>query len=289
MAEIKIYATPSLLFRYRPLTAETVERELDSIREGYVYCPRFDQMNDPMEGLHRESSLFQRAEDYEDRKIAIEASINAHGIASFSEVHDHEPMWAHYADQFHGMCVAYRFSRLLAGLRGSAEFVRMVYSEEAPVLLKGKKTDQQLAKLTLSTKTIRWATEREWRLIRPKGRRRLLRWRPLRAEGVRRRAHRSGDPAPSPPRHGRDEDPRRADGGRSIRHAVRAFGADQTHAQAPGDPKGGQAGCQEAGPSKAQGEVGLVIARAGDRFRPLRKDRPFSGLSLGDAGGEHLQ
>jgi hypothetical protein len=167
MAEIKIYATPSLLFRYRPLTAGTVDRELAAIREGYVFCPRFDQMNDPMEGLHRESSLFQKAQDYEDRKAAIEAAVNSHGIASFSEVHDHEPMWAHYADQFKGMCVAYRFTRLLSGLPKSAEFVRMAYSEEAPVLLKGRKTNQQLAKLILSTKTIRWSPEREWRLIRP--------------------------------------------------------------------------------------------------------------------------
>jgi hypothetical protein len=167
MAEIKIYATPSLLFRYRPLTADTVDRELAAIREGYVYCPRFDQMNDPMEGLHRESSLFQKAADYEDRKAAIEEAVNGHGIASFSEVHDHEPMWAHYADQFRGMCIAYRLTRLLEGLPKSAEFVRMAYSEEAPVLLKGRKTDQQLANLILSTKTIRWASEREWRLIRP--------------------------------------------------------------------------------------------------------------------------
>lgn len=92
MAEIKIYTTPSLLFRYRPLTDDTVERELTAIREGYVFCPRFDQMNDPMEGLHRESSLFRSAADYDDRKAAIEAAVNAHGIASFSEVHDHEPM-----------------------------------------------------------------------------------------------------------------------------------------------------------------------------------------------------
>ena len=168
MAEIKIYATPSLLFRYRPLTTKTVERELAAIQEGYVFCPRFDDMNDPMEGLHRESSLFQKSEDYDDRKVAIEAAINSHGIASFSEIHDHEPMWAHYADGFRGMCVAYRLSRLLSGLPKSVEFVRMAYSEEAPVLLKGKKTDQQLAKLILSTKTIRWASEREWRLMRPK-------------------------------------------------------------------------------------------------------------------------
>lgn len=66
------------------------------------------------------------------------------------------------------MCVAYRLSRLLTGLPKSVEFVRMSYSEEAPVLLKGRKTDQHLAKLILSTKTIRWASEREWRLMRPR-------------------------------------------------------------------------------------------------------------------------
>lgn len=130
------------------MTAETVERELAAIREGYVYCSRIDLMNDPMEGLHRESSLFRSAEDYEDRRAAIEDAKNSFGIASFSEVHDHEPMWAHCADQFRGMCISYSFSRLLAGLSKSDEFVRMSYSEEAPVLLKGRKTDNHLAKFS---------------------------------------------------------------------------------------------------------------------------------------------
>jgi hypothetical protein len=51
MAELKIYAKPSSLYRYRAL-GEDVEQELSALREGYIFCPAFSAMNDPMEGTY---------------------------------------------------------------------------------------------------------------------------------------------------------------------------------------------------------------------------------------------
>lgn len=42
----------------------------------------------------------------------------------------------------------------------------MMRSEETPILAKSKRPADELAKLSLSSTTMRWAQEREWRLLR---------------------------------------------------------------------------------------------------------------------------
>ncbi|MCM5690082.1 DUF2971 domain-containing protein [Sinorhizobium meliloti] len=166
MATVKVYSTPLRLYRYRPL-GRKLDRELRAITEGYIYCPKFDQLNDPMEGMHRESLtyLLKRRPKVERKMIAEEKA--KLGIASLSEVFDHEPMWAHYADQFKGMVVAYSTSKLLKALPADFDLVRMAYNEEPPVILGNDASIRDRAKLTLATKTVRWISEREWRLIIP--------------------------------------------------------------------------------------------------------------------------
>lgn len=166
MAKVKFYSTPPRLYRYRPLGAQ-LDREIEAIKDGYIYCPRFSDMNDPMEGMHRESLAYivKGRPKQERRAIADEKA--KLGIASLSEVYDHEPMWAHYADQFKGMCVAYTTSKLLKGFPNEFDFIRMSYSEEPPVVLANRASLVDKAKLTLGTKTVRWMSEREWRLIIP--------------------------------------------------------------------------------------------------------------------------
>lgn len=166
MAIVKFYSTPPRLYRYRPL-GEKLEREIAAIKDGYIYCPRFSDMNDPMEGMHRESLAYIVKGRPKKERQAIADEKAKLGIASLSEVYDHEPMWAHYADQFKGMCVAYTTSKLLKALPNEYDFVRMSYSEEPPVILANRDSLVDKAKLTLGTKTVRWMSEREWRLITP--------------------------------------------------------------------------------------------------------------------------
>lgn len=170
MAEIKIYAKPLNLFRYRPLGTKTT-REIDALENGYIYCPAFSDMNDPMEGSYRLSAMFLENPKAETRKARVKAAFEKMGIASFSEVYDHEPMWAHYADHFKGMCIQYNLSRLLKGLDEDTAITRMMYSEKEPVLLSDSSSAIERARLSLSCKTVRWASEREWRIfIENKGR-----------------------------------------------------------------------------------------------------------------------
>lgn len=165
MAELKIYAKPSSLYRYRPLGTKA-ERELRALTEGFIYCPAYSAMNDPMEGLHRISSRFAENSGSEKSRVRVQAAMRKMGIASMSEVFDHEPMWAHYADQFAGMCVQYSLNRLMKGLDRDIAITRMMYSENEPVLLNDSSTSIDRARLCLSSKTVRWASEREWRLFK---------------------------------------------------------------------------------------------------------------------------
>ncbi|WP_363793034.1 DUF2971 domain-containing protein [Mesorhizobium sp.] len=75
-------------------------------------------------------------------------------------------MWAHYAGQFNGICVAYDFKKLLGSLENGS-FVRMNYSEQAPILGTPVFRLDKMARVALSTKNHRWMTEREWRLFAP--------------------------------------------------------------------------------------------------------------------------
>ncbi|MER8689902.1 DUF2971 domain-containing protein [Mesorhizobium sp. M1136] len=171
MAEIEIYSTPRRLYRYRSLMKadgkSSVERELDAIINSYILCPTFSEMNDPMEGLLSPSKIFKNdLEIFEVKSKQISTAMSKLGIASFSETYNHEPMWSHYAGQFNGICVAYDFKKLLSSLQTGA-FVRMNYSEQAPILDTSSFRPDQMARVALSTKNHRWMTEREWRLFAP--------------------------------------------------------------------------------------------------------------------------
>lgn len=169
MAKLQIYAKPQYLYRYRPL-GDFATRETDAIKNNYFFCPTFQDLNDPMEGIHRLSKRLIDNDKSESRITRIKNAIHSTGIASFSEVNDHEPMWAHYADQFRGMCIQYNLNRLINGLPDNISITRMLYSENAPVLLSDTTTASvdDRARLCLSSKTVRWASEREWRAFAPR-------------------------------------------------------------------------------------------------------------------------
>ena len=106
MATIKYYVRPQRLYRYRSL--KHLEREIDAIEDGYLFCAPYTELNDPMEGLFSSSHLLRESEDYRAIRNAIRENKAQIGMCSFSEVHDHELMWAHYADQFRGICRVFR-------------------------------------------------------------------------------------------------------------------------------------------------------------------------------------
>jgi hypothetical protein len=167
MARITNYVEPRRLYRYRSL--DKLKREMKAIQESYVYCAAYEDLNDPMEGLFTSSRLFRKSDDDQAVRDAIRKNKANTGICSFSETHDHELMWAHYANQFRGICISYNFSRLLKALPNSTKFVRMYYNESVPTLHPSSRNSQQLARMVLSYKNYRWLYEREWRMFADQG------------------------------------------------------------------------------------------------------------------------
>lgn len=167
MAEIKAYVQPQRLYRYRNFRNEEpqkLERELRAIKEGHLFCSAYTNLNDPMEGLFASSRALRAEEKYRAIKEAISNTKAGIGICSFSEIHNHELMWAHYAGQFEGMCIAYRLSGLLK-MPPYISFVRMYYDEKVPTIHRSRKDPALLALTVLSYKNYRWLYEREWRMF----------------------------------------------------------------------------------------------------------------------------
>jgi hypothetical protein len=167
MATIESYVQPPRLYRYRSL--EELDRELEAIEERYLYCAAFETLNDPMEGLFSTSRSLRESDSHRAIRASVRDNKSHIGMCSFSEVHNHELMWAHYADQFRGICISYSFSKLLKGLPEEVNFVRMFYNETEPTIHRTSDDPGQLAKMVLSYKNYRWLYEREWRMFAPLG------------------------------------------------------------------------------------------------------------------------
>lgn len=178
MAEIETYARPTWLYRYRSIGAgmlrdsaagkKKFSEEIDAILNGYIYCAEFTKMNDPMEGVYKSSRKASEHSEYDRFVEQLRNEKLGLGIASFSETWDNQPMWAHYADNFRGICICYSMSSLLSGLAAENTFSRVAYGEKPYYLnLPSLKNDHDRARAVLSTKHLNWSYEREWRLFSP--------------------------------------------------------------------------------------------------------------------------
>lgn len=165
MAKLDYLGRPTSLFRYRPYSR--LKRELETLESNYIYCPNYASLNDPMEGKFRQGSKLSRhSQTYVE---AIQTTLDELGIASFCEVQNHVLMWAHYADQYKGICISYNFTNLLAHLPESAVLTRIAYSETQYQIRTAKRQPIDVAKRILSRKTRSWLYEREWRLFHSVG------------------------------------------------------------------------------------------------------------------------
>jgi hypothetical protein len=162
--KIRMYVIPRYLYRYRSLT--DLDREMKCIETGYLYCANFEQMNDPMEGFYSESKLLENTPNIKQIRAAIKSGKMMIGMCAFSEVFNHELMWAHYADQFRGICIAYDFFNLRRRLPDKVSFSRIYYNEDVPTVgLSKKPKPDETAKMIFSYKNHRWLYEREWRMF----------------------------------------------------------------------------------------------------------------------------
>jgi hypothetical protein len=163
MATLEQYVLPHYLYRYRSL--KRLDQELDAIERNYLYGAAYRDLNDPMEGEFRSSRRLRNSGQYETVLKTIRDNKEAIGLCSFSEVHDNEVMWTHYANGFRGICIQYNLRRLLDSTGASIAFVRMYYNDVVPMLSNVHRDLGSAARMVLSCKTYRWLYEREWRMF----------------------------------------------------------------------------------------------------------------------------
>ncbi|MET3842250.1 DUF2971 domain-containing protein [Bradyrhizobium sp. OAE829] len=163
---------PLYLYRYRSLAGTARRaREIEALTAPHIWCSDFDHLNDPMEGFYSPTPALKRAEDYDqivddlyDEKINV-------GIASFSDTNENELMWAHYADNYRGICIEYYPQRLLDALNNRYYLVRVGYGDSPPRVTTSDAEDRQTAvRKLLAHKKYNWVYEREWRVLGPLGR-----------------------------------------------------------------------------------------------------------------------
>jgi hypothetical protein len=159
VATIESYIQPATLYRCKPL--KHFDRDVEAIRRAAVHCAPYSFMNIPMEGFYTSSRRLRESANCKSIESLIASNEAMLGICPLSEVHNNELMWAHYADQFRGICIVYRFSSLLSNLGGDIEFIRLTYRENTSTV----KSPEYLAKRVLSCKNYRWLYEREWRML----------------------------------------------------------------------------------------------------------------------------
>jgi hypothetical protein len=163
MATVCSYVEPVSLYRYR--SVKKFDRELEVIENAYLHCAPFSVLNDPMEGAFSSSRRVRNAPGYDDLRSAVLDNKAGLRICSFSEVPDHELMWAHYADQFEGICISYDLAKLKEKMDDDVCFVRMFYNEKQPTIHRANRGYADLAKMVLSYKSYKWLYEREWRMF----------------------------------------------------------------------------------------------------------------------------
>ncbi len=179
MATIETFAKPIRLYRYRPLGSRQaaggkiradpviIEREISSVEQGYIFCPSYPEMNDPMEGLYASTQKVRAISDYHRFVRDVSSEKLEIGIASFSETWNNELMWAHYADGFRGICVTYSLARLTRQLSDEHSLARIAYGDRPFTMNLDGRRQSERAKAILSTKSLMWRYEREWRLFAP--------------------------------------------------------------------------------------------------------------------------
>jgi hypothetical protein len=182
MATLDAPVLPPFLYRYRELASEEEKlcdpgradkiftRELGAIKNRLLHFTNYKGMNDPMEGFYDPSRRAKNDPNFASTASEIyHAKINF-GLCCFSDTHDNELMWAHYSNNYAGICVGYRPQLFMTSLSPDFHLVRMAYGNDPPVLSVHDLVDHNgAARKILSHKKATWVYEREWRLAGPVG------------------------------------------------------------------------------------------------------------------------
>ena len=162
---------PKLLYKYLSVAdIEHLTRLHDIIENHHIYFPKYDNLNDPLEGaaidIHNGGyagySMYA-ASDVEDPFIAPYKE--SYRILSLAKSPINPQLWAHYGGNYTGICLCFSTE----GCFSSAQ--KMNYFDQKPIRDVGEEADDDDKKIDalvhegLLMKQSGWSYEEEWRVL----------------------------------------------------------------------------------------------------------------------------
>lgn len=150
---------PNFLYKYKSNT--NLEYLLDIIKNKRFFMSNRDILNDPLEGICDMCFGFAGCSYYVNTPKLhpqYDEIVNQFKILSLSEDCKNIPMWAHYANDFDGVCIEIRTDKHLR------EAYPVDYKGDVVEAMKCG-TMEECAIASLKKKAPGWSYEREWRVI----------------------------------------------------------------------------------------------------------------------------
>ncbi|MFK4771349.1 DUF2971 domain-containing protein [Rhizobium sp. ZW T2_16] len=175
---MKIVQPPKLLYRYRPLDDQLLNREMEALKQSYLFSPSFKSMNDPMEAFYEtggpsdhiiDALFFGGGKKLTAIYDEFSALIDKFALVSFSSSHEDLPLWAYYGSNFAGMCLEFETSELSIGDFQGEQLLPVSYAKSAlpPLTMADFGGDRLKNSIhaRITRKRSEWAHEKEWRYL----------------------------------------------------------------------------------------------------------------------------
>ena len=107
-------AAPEYLYKYKGIqTKEDMDRAVDIIKNNRIYIPTRTQLNDPLECKYMPKMTFAVAGSWvtsSSHRVhgIVESVMDKYRILSLSADGENLQMWAHYANNYSGICIEFK-------------------------------------------------------------------------------------------------------------------------------------------------------------------------------------
>lgn len=160
---------PRYVYKYKSVSNKTdLMRVLDIIESKRIYLPQYGQLNDPLEGSVMclwlsgyAGSGISMAADVEDNYVKEQKE--KYRILSLGEKNNDPLMWAHYADDYKGVCLCFQVDDRFKKLK-KVDY----YEDKIDIRIEGGKNEiKKYVEESFFKKLNGWSYEKEWRLLKP--------------------------------------------------------------------------------------------------------------------------
>lgn len=166
---MKMSEMPKILYKYKSIDGKkSFLRVLDIIDNARIYLSDYDKLNDPLEGagynINIQGWAGMSIQYFADDELSpIEEVKRQFQILSLSQNPKSPQLWAHYADNYKGICLCFSTAGKFADAK------QVSYSEKKPI--RNPRSEIRFKNAVRNgfyQKHSGWSYEEEWRIVREK-------------------------------------------------------------------------------------------------------------------------